>query len=52
MPQVKAGIGLIFFSPEGVILLYLLTLYDPRTNNEAEYEALVAGLELSIQMRI
>ncbi|XP_020084900.1 uncharacterized protein LOC109707778 [Ananas comosus] len=52
IPQIKAGIGLIFITPEGGILRYSLALSEPRTNNEAEYEALVAGLEIAIQLNI
>ncbi|XP_039130895.1 uncharacterized protein LOC120267296 [Dioscorea cayenensis subsp. rotundata] len=50
--QVRAGIGIIFISPEGGILRYSLSLLKPCTNNEAEYEALIAGLELAINMGI
>lgn len=52
VPQVKAGVGLIFISPEGGILWYSLALSDPTTNNEVEYKALVARLELAIPMDI
>ncbi|XP_039131869.1 uncharacterized protein LOC120268610 [Dioscorea cayenensis subsp. rotundata] len=47
IPQVRAGIGLIFISPEGGILRYSLSLLKPCTNNEAEYEALIDGFELA-----
>ncbi|XP_020082008.1 uncharacterized protein LOC109705667 [Ananas comosus] len=52
IPKIKAGIGLIFVTPEGGILRYSLALSEPRTNNEAEYEALIAGLEIAIQLNI
>ncbi|XP_039123424.1 uncharacterized protein Mb2253c-like [Dioscorea cayenensis subsp. rotundata] len=52
IPQVRAGIGLIFISPEGGILRYSLSLLKSCTNNEAEYEALIAGLELAVNMEI
>ena len=52
IPQVRSGIGLIFITPEGGILRYSLSLLKPCTNNEAEYEALVVGLELAIKMAI
>ena len=52
IPQVRAGIGLIFITPEGGILIYSLSLLKPGTNNKAEYEALVTGLELIIKMGI
>ncbi|XP_039138784.1 uncharacterized protein LOC120276118 [Dioscorea cayenensis subsp. rotundata] len=52
IPQVRAGIGLIFISPDGGILRYSLSLSRPCTKNEAEYEALIAGLELAVSMGV
>ncbi|KAJ0963333.1 hypothetical protein J5N97_028455 [Dioscorea zingiberensis] len=52
IPQIKAGIGLVFVTPERGILRYALSLTEPCTNNEAEYDALIAGLELAIKMGI
>ncbi|XP_020081530.1 uncharacterized protein LOC109705200 [Ananas comosus] len=52
IPQVRVGVGLIFVTPERGILRYSLALSEPRTNNEAEYEALIAGLEIAIFMNI
>ena len=34
-------------SPEGDVVEYMVRLDFPTTNNEAEYEALVAGLDLA-----
>ncbi|PKU82912.1 hypothetical protein MA16_Dca006210 [Dendrobium catenatum] len=48
----KAGVGLIFITPDKAILRYSYSLSDPCTNNEAEYEALITGLELAISMEI
>ncbi|KAI0502580.1 hypothetical protein KFK09_017534 [Dendrobium nobile] len=39
-------------SPEGHTLRYSYSLSEPRTNNKAEYEALILGLELAIQMSL
>ncbi|XP_020598499.1 uncharacterized protein LOC110038079 [Phalaenopsis equestris] len=52
LPKVQSGIGLIFVSPEGGILRYSYSLAEPCTNNAAEYEGLILGLELAIQMGI
>lgn len=52
IPHVKVSVCLIFVSLEGGILWYSLALSDPRTNNEAEYKILVAGLDIAIQMGI
>lgn len=50
--QVRAGIGLIFISPKGGILMYSISLLNSSTNNEKEYEALITRLELPIKMGI
>jgi ribonuclease HI len=38
------GTGLLFISPLGVHILYIIRLHFPASNNVAEYEALVMGL--------
>lgn len=52
IPQLRAGIGLVFVTPEGGIIRHSLALMEPCTKNEAEYEALIAGLELALNMGI
>jgi ribonuclease HI len=49
---VRAGAGLVFVTPEGGIIRHSLALTEPCTNNEIEYEALIAGLELSLELEI
>ncbi|XP_061364977.1 uncharacterized protein LOC133308373 [Gastrolobium bilobum] len=39
-----SGAGIILESPEGVTIEYSLNLGFPTSNNQAEYEALIAGL--------
>ena len=39
------GTGLLFVSPLGKHLRYVLRLHFPASNNVAEYEALVTGCE-------
>ena len=51
-PQVRTGVGLIFTTLEVEILRYSLSPLKPWANNEAEYEALIAGMELAIKMGI
>jgi ribonuclease HI len=46
------GAGLVLIDPEGVEVTYALRLGFPSTNNEAEYEAMLAGLRLAICMRV
>ena len=41
------GAGVVLLSPEGDIVECMIRLYFPTTNNEVEYEALVAGLDLA-----
>ncbi|XP_052197235.1 uncharacterized protein LOC127804415 [Diospyros lotus] len=42
-----AGVGVMLISPEGHRILYTLRFGFRATNNEAEYEALLAGLRLA-----
>jgi hypothetical protein len=46
----KGGAGIVLFTPEGEELSSSLTLEFKTTNNEAEYEAVVAGLELALEL--
>ena len=41
------GAGVVIQTPEGDKIECLIRLDFPTTNNEAEYEALVAGLDLA-----
>ena len=47
-----AGAGLVFVSPLGVCMRYMVQLYFPSSNNVAEYEALVNGLRITIELGI
>jgi ribonuclease HI len=44
------GAGLLFISPLGKHLRYVLRLHFPASNNVAEYEALVNGLRIAIEL--
>ena len=39
-----AGVGLVFVSPLGVRMRYMVWLHFPSSNNVAEYEALINSL--------
>jgi ribonuclease HI len=52
IPTIQAGIGLVFVTLERGITRYALALMEPCTNNEAEYEALITGLEMTIDLEI
>jgi ribonuclease HI len=47
-----AGVGLVFISPLGVRMEYLVRLDFPVSNNTAEYEALINGLRIAIELGI
>jgi ribonuclease HI len=47
-----AGAGLVFVSPLGVHLKHLIQIHFPISNNVVEYEVLVNGLHIAIQLRI
>jgi ribonuclease HI len=47
-----AGAGLLFISPLGEHLRYALRLHFPASNNLAEYEALVNGLRIAIELGV
>nr|XP_027093621.1 uncharacterized protein LOC113714021 [Coffea arabica] len=42
-----SGVGLLLEGPQGEVCSYALRFGFPATNNEAEYEALIAGLQLA-----
>jgi ribonuclease HI len=47
-----AGAGLLFVSPLRKHLRYVVRLHFPASNNMAEYEALVNGLHIAIELRV
>ena len=47
-----AGAGLVFISPLGVHMRYMVRLHFPSSNNVAEYEALINGLRIAIELGI
>jgi ribonuclease HI len=46
------GVGLLFISPLGKHLRYVLRLHFPTSNNMAEYEALVNRLRIAIELGV
>jgi ribonuclease HI len=48
--QTGASAGLLFISPLGKHLCYVLCLHFPVSNNVAKYEALVNGLHIAIEL--
>ncbi|GKB19018.1 reverse transcriptase domain-containing protein [Tanacetum coccineum] len=47
-----SGASLILTSPEGTEFTYALRFQFTASNNEAEYEALIAGLQIAVQMGV
>ena len=45
------SVGLVFVSPLGVSMRYMVHLYFP-SNNVAEYEALINGLRIANELGI
>jgi ribonuclease HI len=46
------GAGLLFISPLGKHVRYVLRLHFPASNNVAEYEALVNGLRIAVELGV
>jgi hypothetical protein len=47
-----ASVGLVFISPLGVRMEYMVRLHFPASNNTTEYEALINGLWIAIELGI
>jgi ribonuclease HI len=47
-----AGVGLVFVSPLGVRMEYMVRLHFPASNNAAEYEALNNGLRIAVELGV
>jgi ribonuclease HI len=46
------GAGLLFISPLGEYVRYVIHLHFPASNNVAEYEALVNGLRIAVELGV
>ena len=47
-----ASVGLVFISPLEVRMRYMVRIHFPASNNVAEYEALINGLRVAIELGI
>jgi hypothetical protein len=52
MTKTGAGTGLLFILPLGVHMRYVIRLDFAASNNVAEYEALINGLRIAIELRV
>jgi ribonuclease HI len=50
--KIGAGAGLLFISPLGVHMRYIIRLHFPASNNVIEYEALVTGLRIAVELGV
>jgi ribonuclease HI len=50
--QEGAGVSLVFISPLGVCMEYMVRLHFPASNNVTEYEALINGLRIVVELGI
>lgn len=46
------GIGIAFVTPDNGVNMHSLTLTEGGSNNEIEYEALIMGLELALEIPV
>ena len=46
------GVGLLFVSPLRVHMRYMIRLHFAASNNAVEYEALVNGLQITIELGV
>jgi ribonuclease HI len=46
------GAGLLFISPLGVHMRYIIRLHFPASNNVTEYKALVMGLRIAVELGV
>jgi ribonuclease HI len=50
--KTRAGAGLLFISPLGEHMRYVVLLHFLASNNMAKYEALLCGLRIAIEIGI
>jgi len=50
--KIGAGAGLLFVSPLGVHMRYVIRIHFAASNNVAEYEDLVNGLKIAIELGV
>jgi ribonuclease HI len=50
--KTRAGASLLFISPLGKHVRYVVRLHFPASNNMVEYEALVNGLRIAIELGV
>lgn len=51
-PKTRSGAGVVFVTPQKGVIHFSFALLKGCSNNEAEYEALIAGLLVALQIGI
>jgi hypothetical protein len=50
--KIGADAGLLFISPLGVHMRYVIWLHFAASNNVAEYEVLITGLRITVELGV
>jgi len=50
--KIIAGVGVVFISPQNHVLSRTFSLTEPCSNNVAEYNALLVGLQIAYEMGV
>ena len=50
--RIIAGVGVVFISPYGHVLPHAFSLTESCSNNVAEYNALLIGLQIAKELRV
>jgi hypothetical protein len=50
--KIGVGVGLLFISPLGMHMRYVIQIHFAASNNVAKYDALVNGLRIAIELRV
>ena len=50
--RIIAGVGVVFISPQGHVLPRAFSLTEPCSNNVAEYNALLIGLQIAKELGV
>ena len=50
--QEEFDTGVVFMSPQKQVLPFAFVLSEPCSNNVVEYQALIAGLQMALDMKI
>jgi len=50
--KTRASVGVVFISPLGVRMRYAIRLHFLSSNNVVEYEALINGLHIAVELGV